>query len=123
MIKTLSQSTAQQNSSAQQIGGLNNMVHNPALLTYLQSMMIMGILALVAIPGILVVNRGPSGFVSGNLPGVWAVLVVSSLFYGFNKDLRKFVWREIKEQFNIGQTPVQEIELGNINQNSQNQRF
>ena len=120
MIKTQNRSTVPENGSAQQNLGFNNMIHNPALITYLQSMMIMGILAIVAIPGILVVNRGPSGFVSGNLPGLLAVLVVSSLFYGFNKDLRKFVWRETKERFNIGQTPVQDIELGNINQN---QRF
>ena len=68
-------------------------------------------LALVAIPGMVVTNLNPSVIILGNLGANLAFLLIASLFYAFNKNLRNFVWRETKEWFGIGQTPIQEIEL------------
>ena len=72
-------------------------------------------LALLAAPVMFVTNLNSNVIVLGFLQGSIAFLMVASLFYAFNKNLRNFVWKETKEWLGIGQTPIQEIEL--------NQRF
>ena len=76
----------------------NNLVHNPALINNLQILFVTACIILVAIPAIFAIDTGPNGFILGSLPGIIATqLILPILLYGFNKNLRAFVWRETKE--------------------------
>ena len=74
----------------------NNMARNPALISSVVQGSFM--VLLVIVPGMFVTNKGPNGFIIGYLPLLTiTVLVVPTLFYAFNHNLRRFVVREVKE--------------------------
>ena len=76
----------------------NNLHHNPALVSIVQVLFIILVYVGTTIPGMFVTNQGPNGFIVGYLPLlVTSVLVVPSLFYSFNSNLRRFVLREVRE--------------------------
>ena len=83
--------------------GYNNSIHNPALVTSIvQAAFMVVVYTGVIIPGTFVTNQGPNGFVIGYLPMLMtAWLVIPSLFYAFNANLRKFVIREVKEALGL----------------------
>ena len=83
--------------------GYNNSIHNPALVTsVVQAAFMVVVYTGVIIPGTFVTNQGPNGFVIGYLPMLMtAWLVIPSLFYAFNANLRKFVIREVKEALGL----------------------
>ena len=75
--------------------GLNNVVHNPALVNNLQIFLVIVVFIIVSYPSKFVAGHGPNSFILGTLPGaVNAYFVVPVSFYAFNKKLRKYVWRE-----------------------------
>ena len=97
----------------------NNLIHNPALINNLPSIFVFCLGALCTVPGIFATQNGPNGFVLMTLPGMTtSTLVMPLLFYIYNKNLRKFVWKEIKDWLGIDQTPVQPIELSVISVNN-----
>ena len=83
--------------------GYNNSTHNPALVTsVVQALFMVVVYTGVIIPGMFVTNQGPNGFIIGYLPMLMtALLVIPSLFYAFNANLRKFVVREVKEALGL----------------------
>ena len=83
--------------------GYNNSIHNPALVTsVVQAAFMVVVYTGVIIPGTFVTKQGPNGFVIGYLPMLMtAWLVIPSLFYAFNANLRKFVIREVKEALGL----------------------
>ena len=86
----------------------NNMTHNPALVSFLQILSLVFILSIVTIPGMFVTNKGPNGFILGNIPLVLTGLLgIPSLFYAFNANLRRFVLKEIKEVLGLDPNIVQ----------------
>ena len=90
----------------------NNMSHNPALINNLQVILVFCLCALTAVPGIFAPKSGPNGFVLVILPLMTnGTIVIPLLFYCFNKNLRKFIWKEIKDWLGVGQTPVQQISI------------
>ena len=100
-----------------QVSPFNNAVHNPALINNLQILIVIAVMLFFTIPGIFVTNQGPNGFILGTLPGLISVmLVLPSLFYVFNKSLRKFVWKEFKGYVGISSNSVEVLELGPVNQ-------
>ena len=75
--------------------GLNNVVHNPALVNNLQILLVIVVFLVVCYPAMFVAGHGQNSFILGTLPGaVAAYFVVPISFYAFNKKLRKYVWRE-----------------------------
>ena len=96
----------------------NNMVHNPALVSNLQILMVIGIFVVVAIPGTFLIKDGPNGFILGTLPGIVAAFpVVPMLFYAFNGNMRNFVVKEV-----LGFIP-NDVHVQHIEANSQIRRF
>ena len=90
----------------------NNVTHNPALINNLQVILVFCLCALTAVPAIFAPQSGPNRFVLVTLPLMTnGSIVIPLLFYCFNKNLRNFVWKEIKDCFGIGQTPVQQISI------------
>ena len=86
----------------------NNTTHNPALVSFLQILSLVFILSIVTIPGMFVTNKGPNGFILGNIPLVLTGLLgIPSLFYAFNANLRRFVLKEIKEVLGLDPNIVQ----------------
>ena len=85
----------------------NNMTHNPALVSFLQILSVISISSIVIIPGLFVINKGPNGFILSNMPLVLTVLVIPSLFYAFNANLRRFVVKEIKEVLGMDPNIIQ----------------
>ena len=87
---------------------LNNMTHNPALISFFQILFGSIIASLVVIPFMFVTNKGPNGFILGNLPLLLlGTLVIPSLFYAFNVNLRRFVVKEIKDRLGLDYNIVQ----------------
>ena len=75
--------------------GLNNVVHNPALVNNLQILLLIVVFLIASYLSKFVAGHGPNSFILGTLPGaVNAYFVVPISFYAFNKKLRKYVWRE-----------------------------
>ena len=88
----------------------NNLHHNPALVSIVQVLFIILVYAGTIIPSLFVTKQGPNGFIVGYLPLlVTSVLVVPSLFYSFNVNLRKFVLKEVKEVLGLGSNVVHPI--------------
>ena len=86
----------------------NNMTHNPALISFLQILSVLFIFSIVIIPGMFVTNKGPNGFILGNIPLVLTGLLgIPSLFYAFNANLRRFVVKEIKEVLGLDPNIIQ----------------
>ena len=89
----------------------NNMTHNPAnpaLISFFQILFGSIIASLVIIPFMFVTNKGPNGFILGNLPLLLlGTLVIPSLFYAFNVNLRRFVIKEIKDGLGLDYNIVQ----------------
>ena len=93
----------------------NNMIHNPALINNLQLIFVFSLCFLCMVPSIFVTEYGPNGIVLVILPGsVTSALVLPLLFYCFNNNLRKFVWKEVKDWLGINQTQVHHIESLNV---------
>merc|ERR1712012_102078 len=75
--------------------GLNNVVHNPALVNNLQILLLIVVFLIASYLSKFVAGYGPDSFILGTLPGaVNAYFVVPVSFYAFNIKLRKYVWRE-----------------------------
>ena len=90
----------------------NNMIHNPALINNLQLIFVFSLCFICMLPSIFVTEYGPNGIVLVILPGsVTSALVLPLLFYCFNKNLRKFIWKEVKDWLGISQTQVHHIEI------------
>ena len=76
----------------------NNMSHNPGLVTSLQILFLIGIFIAVCYAALFEVDKGPDSFIIGTFPSVVVAYFIFPIsFYAFNKKLRKYVWREIKE--------------------------
>ena len=86
----------------------NNMMHNPALVGFFELLIAFIISSLVIVPFMFVTNKGPNGFILGSLPQLlMALLVIPSLFYTFNVNLRRFVVKELKEGLGLNHNIVQ----------------
>ena len=101
----------------QQQGNMfNNMVHNPALVSNLQILLVIFMFVLVYMNLRFMSTNGPNGFILALLPGVvMTFLVYPLLIYAFNQNLRKFVVREV-----LGIIPNQ---IQDVQSNSQVTRF
>ena len=81
---------------------LNNMKHNPALVSNMQILLSIGVFIVTLYPAMFVAGKGPNSFILGSLPSaVGGYFVVPVSFYAYNKKLRKYVWKEAKESLGL----------------------
>ena len=89
--------------------GFNTLKHNPALASNLQILFVVTIFLVVGAPALFVADQGgPDSFVLATLPIVVAgYLVVPICFYVFNRKLRKYIGKEIREALGLNFQAVQ----------------
>ena len=89
--------------------GFNTLKHNPALVSNLQILFVVTIFLVVGTPALFVADQGgPDSFVLATLPAVVAgYLVVPICFYVFNRKLRKYIGKEIREALGLNFQEVQ----------------
>ena len=83
--------------------GFNTLKHNPALASNLQILFVVTIFLVVGAPALFVADQGgPDSFVLATLPVIVAgYLVVPICFYVFNRKLRKYIGKEIREALGL----------------------
>ena len=89
--------------------GFNTLKHNPALVSNLQILLVVAIFIVTGYPAMFVADQGgPDAFVLGILPiGMAGYLVVPICFYVFNRKLRKYIGKEIREALGLNFQEVQ----------------
>ena len=89
--------------------GFNTLKHNPALVSNLQILFVVTIFIVVGTPALFVADQGgPDSFVLATLPSLVAgYLVVPICFYVFNRKLRKYIGKEIREALGLNFQEVQ----------------